>query len=115
MMRAQMVDSMVNLNHAWDETPRGNCDVFLGDKAMAIQAMAAKYGYKLISYEPISARATLASVVEYSTADRGLWLRLLEQNLKAQIDRGITVWLEPKQDKNPLRRLRGVEVKGEPV
>ncbi len=44
-------------------------------------------------------------------ADRGITLRRLEVLLKAKIDPGLTVWIEPKGDKNALRRLRGVKVK----
>lgn len=44
---------------------------------------------------------------------RGGMLLDLEAALKAQIDNGLTVWLEPLGDKNSLRKLRGIEVKSE--
>lgn len=42
---------------------------------------------------------------------RGSILLDLEELLKATIDPGITVWLEPLGDRNSLRNLRGIEVK----
>ena len=35
----------------------------------------------------------------------------LEAKLKAALDEGLTVWIQPQSDKNTLRKLRGVEVK----
>ena len=35
----------------------------------------------------------------------------IESFLKAHIDSGLVVWLEPLGDKNSLRNLRGIEVK----
>jgi len=43
--------------------------------------------------------------------ERGLFLLEMEQELKKNIDVGITIWLEPVGDKSKLRQLRGVEVK----
>ena len=43
--------------------------------------------------------------------ERGLFLLEMEQQLKKNIDVGITIWLEPVGDKSKLRQLRGVEVK----
>ena len=43
--------------------------------------------------------------------ERGLFLLELEERVKAEIDVGITIWLEPVGDKSKLRQLRGVEVK----
>ena len=42
---------------------------------------------------------------------RGTRLLDLEEILKANVDPGITIWLEPLGDKNSLRNLRGIEVK----
>lgn len=42
---------------------------------------------------------------------RGTRLLDLEEILKANVDPGITIWLEPLGDKNTLRNLRGIEVK----
>ena len=42
---------------------------------------------------------------------RGSILLDLEEYLKATIDPGLTVWLEPLGDRNSLRNLRGIEVK----
>lgn len=43
--------------------------------------------------------------------ERGLFLLELEERIKAEVDAGITIWLEPVGDKSKLRQLRGVEVK----
>ena len=42
---------------------------------------------------------------------RGVLLLDLEQELKNNIDLGITLWLEPVGDKSKLRNLRGIEIK----
>ena len=42
---------------------------------------------------------------------RGLKLLSLEERLKKNIDKGLTVWLEPVGDKSKLRNLRGVIIK----
>ena len=42
---------------------------------------------------------------------RGLFLLELEERLKAEVDIGLPVWLEPVGDKSKLRQLRGVGVK----
>ena len=42
---------------------------------------------------------------------RGELLLNLERNLKSELDKGLTVWISPQDDKNSLRKLRGVEVK----
>lgn len=42
---------------------------------------------------------------------RGTLLLDLEESLKASIDPGLVVWLEPLGDRNSLRNLRGIEVK----
>ncbi len=43
--------------------------------------------------------------------ERGLFLLELEEKLKVQIDKGITIWCEPVGDKSKLRNLRGVQIK----
>ena len=42
---------------------------------------------------------------------RGPFLLDLEALLKATVDDAICVWLEPLDDRNSLRNLRGIEVK----
>ena len=42
---------------------------------------------------------------------RGLFLLELEEKIKYNIDRGITIWCEPVGDKSALRKLRGVKIK----
>ena len=42
---------------------------------------------------------------------RGPLLLDLEEKLKENIDRGLTVWFEPVGDRSKLRNLRGVKIK----
>lgn len=46
-------------------------------------------------------------------AKRGTLLLDCEEYLNESICRGLTVWLEAAGDKNPLRKLRGIEIKHE--
>ena len=40
---------------------------------------------------------------------RGILLLDLEDRIKKNIDKGLTVWLEPVGDKSKLRNLRGIK------
>jgi len=42
---------------------------------------------------------------------RGLFLLDMEQKMKKEIDKSITVWLNPIGDKSKLRALRGITIK----
>lgn len=42
---------------------------------------------------------------------RGVMLLELEEKLKNNVDKGITIWLEPIGDKSKLRNLRGISFK----
>lgn len=46
-----------------------------------------------------------------SADKRGTLLLDLEDFLKATVDSGLAVWLEPLGDRSSLRNLRGIEVK----
>ena len=46
-----------------------------------------------------------------SPGDRGSILLKLEEILKQELDKGITIWHEPIGDRNSLRKLRGIELK----
>ena len=48
-----------------------------------------------------------------SSNKRGLMLLELESKLKENVDKGLTVWLEPVGDKSKLRNLRGIKIKPE--
>tara|TARA_B100001057_G_C22211987_1_gene704974 strand:+ start:65 stop:403 length:339 start_codon:yes stop_codon:yes gene_type:complete len=43
--------------------------------------------------------------------ERGMMLLDFENELKKNIDLGITVWLEPVGDKSKLRNLRGIKIR----
>lgn len=53
----------------------------------------------------------LALTRDLSAGMRGILLRDIERHLKTEIDEGLVVYLQPKEDKNALRKLRGVTVK----
>ena len=46
-----------------------------------------------------------------SVSKRGFFLLELEEELKRNIDQGLTIWCEPIGDKNSLRNLRGIQMK----
>ena len=46
-----------------------------------------------------------------TVSERGLFLIGLEEDLKLNFDKGLTVWCEPLGDKNSLRNLRGIKIK----
>ena len=48
---------------------------------------------------------------DLGAAERGKVLLDVEEDLKEQVDAGLTIWLEPKADKSALRKFRGIEVK----
>jgi len=48
---------------------------------------------------------------DLGAAERGKVLLDIEEDLKRQVDAGLTLWLEPKADKSALRKFRGIEVK----
>ena len=47
------------------------------------------------------------------SSERGLLLLDIEEQLKKNIDNGLTIWLEPVGDKSKLRNLRGIVFKQE--
>lgn len=50
-------------------------------------------------------------LVPVGAQQRGTLLLDFEACLKQHLDVGLTVWLEPLEDRSSLRRLRGIEVK----
>ena len=60
---------------------------------------------------PRDGQILLRFAVPVTAGQRGWMLLDLEERLKARVDAGLTVWLEPLGDKNSLRTLRGIEVK----
>lgn len=47
---------------------------------------------------------------ELSASERGIYLLHVEERMKAELDRGLTLWCEPVGDKSKLRQLRGVQI-----
>lgn len=50
-------------------------------------------------------------LIPLGAQQRGTLLLDFEMCLKQHIDIGLSVWLEPLEDRSSLRRLRGIEVK----
>lgn len=69
--------------------------------------------YKIINIQEVYNNGQIIFRIEESIPanERGLFLLEFEEELKKEIDQGLTVWLEPVGDKSKLRQLRGVEVK----
>jgi hypothetical protein len=65
-------------------------------------------------FEPVNAPENGQVVIKIEkvipTNERGLLLLELEQKLKSNIDKGITIWCEPVGDKSKLRKLRGIKI-----
>ncbi len=53
----------------------------------------------------------LKTEYNFLASERGIILLSLEKILKDNIDKSLTVWLEPVGDKSKLRSLRGLEIK----
>ena len=70
---------------------------------------------KYKKYQPIKApkngHLILITDSIIDAATRGQLLLEIEEYLKAEIDEGLVVWLEPVGDKSKLRGLRGIQVK----
>lgn len=68
-------------------------------------------------FEIISAdengQITLKIEKNIPAGERGILLLGFEQMLKNDLDKGITIWLEPVGDKSKLRNLRGIKFKTE--
>jgi hypothetical protein len=45
-----------------------------------------------------------------NAAQRGEFLRKLEAEIKQHIDESISLWLTPENDKNSIRKFRGVSI-----
>ena len=48
---------------------------------------------------------------DVKVAERGTLLLDFEEELKDNLDAGLSVWCEPLGDRNSLRKLRGIEIK----
>tara|TARA_Y100000590_G_C14806639_1_gene670983 strand:+ start:96 stop:440 length:345 start_codon:yes stop_codon:yes gene_type:complete len=58
-------------------------------------------------------QVTLRIEKSIPAGERGVTLLDFEDLLKSNIDKAITVWLEPIGDKSKLRNLRGIKFKSE--
>ena len=101
----------VTIGDPWAETP-APAGWWRG--ATAAQRSAAVAQLIGPEFELVEAResgaVTLALRISMNAAERGLFLRAAERLLKDGVDPAIIVHLAAKQDRNILRRLRGVEV-----
>jgi hypothetical protein len=55
----------------------------------------------------------LKTEISIKSSERGMLLLDTEEQLKKNIDKGLTIWLEPVGDKSKLRNLRGIVFKQE--
>ena len=84
----------------------------------AVKNSLKSFKHELTDYlEPVSAKlngqVSFRLTHELNVAVRVDFLLDAEEHLKAVLDQGITLWLEPMKDRSSLRRLRGVEIKYE--
>tara|TARA_Y100001970_G_C14259157_1_gene878215 strand:+ start:16894 stop:17238 length:345 start_codon:yes stop_codon:yes gene_type:complete len=82
-------------------------------KQLIMDRLNSKDEYK--KFTPVKAQTNghviLTTDLILDAATRGQLLLEIEEYLKAQIDEGITLWLEPVGDKSKLRSLRGIQIK----
>ena len=67
-------------------------------------------GFEVMSADD-DAQVTLKIERSIPANERGVLLLDLESDLKASIEKAITIWLEPVGDKSKLRNLRGITFK----
>ena len=102
--------------HVMAETPLPSADWVLMSESDRIaliteKSISSEWRYlDLLSagangYVIVSLKDKLGSV------QRGEILLNIEDELKKEVDPGLTIWLQPQSDKSVLRKLRGVEIK----
>ena len=68
-----------------------------------------------IEYEVIKATDDGQVIIRINqsipASKRGLVLLEIEEKMKTNLDKGLTLWLEPIGDKSKLRNLRGISIK----
>ena len=109
----------INLSHAATATPvpRESWSKMRDDERLSVvkRALAAQSGGGVANLVITSTKQDGQVIISFSepvgASRRGAILLDLEEILKATIDPGLTVWLEPLGDRNSLRNLRGIEVK----
>ena len=103
---------MVIVGNPWAESPTPGAEwLAMNDALRLARIHGAAAGFPVTV---IAARADGQVPVRIEdgldAAARGVLLRKLERHLKETVDAAIVVYLEPAQDRNALRRLRGVKV-----
>lgn len=108
----------IDLSFAHTEIPRPSLawrNASVGERYLLTTAAlgTADYadGIEIIRTMP-NGHIILSLTKPMTAAQRGARLLELEGRLKRFVEPGLTVWLEPKGDRNTLRHLRGIEVKG---
>ena len=102
----------VTIGDPWAESPTPGAEwLAMTDALRLARIHGAVSGFPVTV---IAARADGQVIVRLEdgpdAASRGIQLRKLERHLKETVDAAIVVYLEPTQDRNVLRRLRGVKV-----
>ena len=106
-------------NFAFEKTPKTS-DHWIGlkkDERKKLIENVLKKNENYIDFEvyktPDDGQIVLKIQKSISSSKRGLMLLELESYLKENIDKGLTVWLEPVGDRSKLRNLRGIKIKPE--
>ena len=78
---------------------------------LAEPIVAIRHGVRLVAAKD-NGEVVLEFIGDISLVDRGLVLRQIEANLKRLVDPALMVYLRSTEDRNAVRRFRGIEVKG---
>ena len=104
----------IDLTHAETPTPKPT-DYWLGLggdlQRRGCQGFLDGHGYAL-EVLATNRRAEVTSRLRHSmsAAERGLMLLAAEAMLKAEMDPAVTLWLQALEDRNALRKFRGVVI-----
>lgn len=101
-------------NFAWEASPttgtawRSSSPESRNAMVGRVLSQDARYAFLEVSRTLDDGSVFLFSDARLTASIRGPLLRCVESLLKEALDPAITVWIEPMDDKNALRRLRGV-------
>lgn len=105
---------MVTIGDPWADVPRPQAAWVSALPEERLRLVQAVLDSSLIALEAHpDGRVVVELQGALNAAGRGELLRKAELVLKALVDPGLMVWLQPRGDLNRLRQLRGVKVKDE--
>ncbi|MDC1169948.1 hypothetical protein OAT35_01090 [Candidatus Pelagibacter sp.] len=106
-------------NYAFEKTPKTGeyWKNLSNDERIASVKNELKKDEKLNNFEVYKVSADGQIVLKVNStipsSKRGNILLDLEEQLKKNIDNGLTIWFEPVGDKSKLRNLRGIKINQE--